>query len=189
MAEARKNLRALLAEALSHIKDPGEGLPDAAFEFALRLVPMINVDLLVRNEAGEHLLAWREDEYDAGWHVPGGIIRFNEPIEKRIARVATSELGCEVRYNGFPAEIKEFFTRRGHFISLMFLCRLADESAIPPRLASEPGRAKHGDVAWHRGVPPNLYRVHSVYGDWLNGRTTRGDHENLDRHSDPRRRR
>lgn len=163
-------LRALLTEALASVEDPTKGLPDPVFEFALCVVPMINVDLLVRNAAGEHLLAWREDEYDAGWHVPGGIIRFNEPIAKRITEVAASELGTEVAHGGSPADIREFFTRRGHFVSLLYLCHLRDDKKMPPALALEPARVRHGELAWHKGVPARLYRVHGVYSDWLDGR-------------------
>jgi colanic acid biosynthesis protein WcaH len=161
----------LFSEALTEIKNPSQGLPDAAFEFALRIVPMINVDLLVRNQAGEHLLSWRDDEYDRGWHIPGGIIRFNESIDTRIAEVGASELACEVQHDRFPDDIKEFFTPRGHFISLMFLCTLSKQAARGLRVAPDPYRAEHGDLAWHRGVPPNMYSVHRVYSDWLNGRT------------------
>src|SRR5258708_13174378 len=117
MTETDRRLMTLLSEALAKIEDPARGLPDAAFQFALRIVPMINVDLLVRNEAGEHLLAWREDEYDSGWHVPDGIVRFNEPIDKRVAEVAKSELGCEVECQRVPPAIKQFFTPPVHFIS------------------------------------------------------------------------
>jgi len=164
-----KSLDALLGEALRLVEDPAKGLPDPLFGFALRIVPMINVDLLVRNAAGEHLLAWREDEYDAGWHVPGGIIRFNEPIAKRIDEVARTELGCDVISENFPSDIFEFFTPRGHFISLMYLCKVANGTAPASRLARERTTPKHGELAWTKGVPDRLYRVHRVYRGWLDG--------------------
>ncbi len=167
---ANSRLKALLTEALTHVEDPTKGLPDPVFQFALRIVPMINVDLLVRNAAGEHLLAWREDEYDAGWHVPGGIIRFNEPIAKRIAEVAVSELGSDVLHGGAPADIKEFFTRRGHFISLLYLCKLQGPIGNPSLL--QPGVPRQGMLQWIKGVPADLYDVHKVYSDWLRGRAS-----------------
>ncbi len=163
-------LKTLLTEALSHVKDPANGLPDAVFQFALRIVPMINVDLLVRNAAGEHLLAWREDEYDAGWHVPGGIIRINERMSDRISIVAKTELRSDVVHSAFPIDIKEFFTDRGHFISLLFMCRLVKESDCLVSNSRCSGRPNHGALAWKKGVPRDIYKVHIVYSDWLLGR-------------------
>src|SRR6478735_3651585 len=119
------DLRALLEKARRAIPDPSRGLPDPAFRFILQVTPMINVDLLVRNDKQEHLLAWREDPYYKGWHIPGGIIRFNEPIASRIAAVAKEELSSEVSHPDEPVHIQQFFTPRGHFISLLFLCRLS----------------------------------------------------------------
>lgn len=162
-------LETLLAQARGEIPDPSRGLPDPAFRFALQITPMINVDLLVRNEAGEHLLSWREDAYDRGWHVPGGIIRFNEPIAARIAAVAKEELKATVSHAEQPQHVHQFFHRRGHFISLLFLCRLASEVSDPAAWHAG-GAPRHGQLRWIRGVPPQIYKVHSAYADWLDGR-------------------
>ena len=40
----------------SLIKDPSEGLPDDIFLFASRIVPIINMDLLIKNEQNHTLL-------------------------------------------------------------------------------------------------------------------------------------
>src|SRR4051812_2311240 len=94
MEEAR--LTNLLGEALREIPAPERGLPDAAFSFALKIVPMVNVDLLVKAKDGRTLLAWREDEYGTGWHIPGGIIRLGEMTQDRIHAVADHELAAQV---------------------------------------------------------------------------------------------
>jgi colanic acid biosynthesis protein WcaH len=37
---------------------------------------------------GRTLLTWRDDEsFGAGWHVPGGIIRYKETAADRIVRL------------------------------------------------------------------------------------------------------
>lgn len=160
----------MMDAALRAIPDPSRGLSDEVFRFVLKVTPMINVDLLVRNDRGEHLLAWREDEYTSGWHIPGGIIRFNEPIAARIAAVAKRELAATVTHGEQPREVKQFFyPPRGHFISLLFLCRL-DSPVSDPALWHTDGTPGNGQLRWISGVPPHLYRIHNAYRDWLNGR-------------------
>lgn len=166
MSEA--SLEELLAATLARLPDPSSGLPDPVFRFALRVVPMINVDLLVRNERGENLLAWRVDAYDRGWHIPGGIIRVNEAIEARIAAVAREELGARVRHGPRPVDVQQFFQDRGHFISLLYLCEIVDQLPDPVSVTRE-GSPEHGDLRWIRGMPPDIYGAHRVYAVWLEG--------------------
>jgi len=67
------------------IGDPRQGLPEELFLFVSELTPMINVDLLIKNDRNETLLTWRADNfYGPGWHIPGGIIRFKESASSRI---------------------------------------------------------------------------------------------------------
>lgn len=68
------------------IKDPTVGLPEEVFLFISRITPMINVDLLIKDESGRTLLSWRDDYTGKGWHVPGGIIRYKEKIDTRIKK-------------------------------------------------------------------------------------------------------
>ena len=53
--------------------DPRRGLPDDVFLFVSRIVPLVNVDLLIQDDRSRTLLTWRDDEFfGPGWHVPGG---------------------------------------------------------------------------------------------------------------------
>jgi colanic acid biosynthesis protein WcaH len=166
-------LDALLEAALQSVPDPEKGLPDAVFRFILRLTPMINADLLIRNDKGEHLLAWRQDEYGRGWHIPGGIIRFNEPIAHRIAAVARTELAAEVDHSPRQIDLRELRNARGHFVSLLYLCRLK-KPVGDPSLWYRRGDPRHGQIAWRQGVPADLYWMHDIYSDWLSGRLPPG---------------
>ena len=57
----------------------GQDLPEELFRFISTISPLVNVDLLIKDDTNRTLLTWRDDEhYGAGWHVPGGIIRFKE---------------------------------------------------------------------------------------------------------------
>ena len=156
------DLSALLESARVQIADPRAGLPLEAFYFVSELTPLINVDLLIRNKAGQTLLTWRADEfYGPAWHVPGGIIRFKEKIEDRIRKVAHSELGCEVQFSPQPIQVLELMhpsrNVRGHFISLLYLCELSSEPAADKKF--KVGQAKPGAWAWHTGAPPDLLNV------------------------------
>ena len=41
------------------ITNPKEGLPDEIFYYLSRITPLINVDLLIKDENGRTLLSWR----------------------------------------------------------------------------------------------------------------------------------
>lgn len=161
---------ALIAALEAHVGDAAQGLPEEVFLLLTRLTPMINVDLLIRDEAGRVLLTWREDPYwPAGWHVPGGIIRSREPIAVRIAATAANELGVRVEFEPAPLAVNELIhperATRGHFISLLYACRLASE--LPAASAFAGGAPKHGAYAWFASCPENLLEVHAIYRDFF----------------------
>lgn len=152
------------------IKDPSQGLPDDIFLFISRVTPLINVDLLIRNEQRHTLLIWRDDGYcDPGWHVPGGIIRFKESAADRIKAVALTELGVDVKASTSPLAINEVLHPsrivRGHFISLLYDCTLVclpDEKYRYERGVPEPGQ-----WAWHEKCPSDIITVHEMYRNYI----------------------
>ena len=88
LREAIATLRAALGPA------PRNGLPEDLFLFVSSLTPLVNVDLLIRDDAGRMLLGWRHDAfYGPGWHVPGSFIptitpttRWQRSISKRFRK-------------------------------------------------------------------------------------------------------
>lgn len=159
-------LSTLLDQALEQIPDAKIGLPQEAFYFVSRLTPMINVDLLIKNKQGQTLLTWRQDRfYGPAWHIPGGIIRYKESIEDRIAKVAETELGCQVRFSAEPVNVRSMINKerdiRGHFISLLYLCEL--ESAPDPEKQCLTPDPQNGEWAWHYKAPKNLLSVHESF--------------------------
>lgn len=159
----------LAAQLLDLTGDQRQGLPTPVFRLVSQLTPMINVDLLVRDDAGRTLLTWRADEfYGPGWHIPGGIIRFKENIATRIAKVAEAELGCAVDFSPQPLTMKEIMAPhrdvRGHFISLLYLCTLR----TPPAPRLQAGEAPStGEWRWHNDCPADLIRVHEMYRPYI----------------------
>ena len=130
------------------------GLPEDVFRFVSRLTPLVNVDLLIQDDRGRTLLTWRDDEFfGAGWHVPGGIIRYKETAADRIRACAREELGADVSFELAPLLVAETIRQdatRGHFISLLFRCRLGSPLDEAKR-AGAPLRP--GDWQWHERSP------------------------------------
>jgi colanic acid biosynthesis protein WcaH len=152
----------------SGVADARAGLPEDVFRLVCRLTPMVNVDLLIRNERSETLLIWRDDGLYLGWHVPGGIVRFKERMADRIAEVARIELDSAVTVNGGPIAVNEIITDwavRGHFISFLFDCALVQ----PPseRLHHRGGAPAHGQWAWHARCPDDIIESHQRYRHFI----------------------
>ena len=167
-------MKKLIKKIESHIENPSKGLPEDIFYFVGRLTPYINVDLLVKNDLGQTLLSWRDEtsfnnNVGSGWHIPGGIIRFQEDISNRISEVAFHEMGGILSsHSEQPLTVNQVLDRkaknRSHFISLLYQCSLKDSYEIDNK------NLKEGDVGflkWHTGVPKNLLRNHYIYKKYL----------------------
>lgn len=151
----------LVQELQAITGDPTQGLPEEVFLYVSQITPLVNVDLLIRDEVNGVLLTWRDDDYyDAGWHVPGGIIRYKETFSDRIHAVARQELGARVVHGLDPIAINQVIhptkTIRGHFISLLFACRLISPPAEILAVRDQPQR---GQFQWHKACPDNLISV------------------------------
>jgi len=138
--------------------DARRGLPEDLFHFVSRLTPLINVDLLIKDDRSRTLLTWRDDEfYGPGWHIPGGIIRYKESAADRIRACARAELGADVAAEPAPVLVREEIGdqhTRGHHISLLFRCRLLSPPDEAKRSASDPPSS--GQWRWHERCPPDL---------------------------------
>ncbi|ELZ31366.1 GDP-mannose mannosyl hydrolase [Halogeometricum pallidum JCM 14848] len=79
------------------MKDDVSWVPEDEWASVVANVPIVSVDLIVRQEGGV-LLGLRENEPAKGeWFVPGGTVLKNERLTEAIHRVAEMELGCEVK--------------------------------------------------------------------------------------------
>ena len=150
---------------LEHMGNPRFGLPEPLFLMISRMTPLVNVDLLIKDEQQQTLLTWRDDQfYGPGWHIPGGIIRFKEPALARVARVAELELGSTVEADPEPLVVREIMSdsrdERGHFISLLYNCRLTAGLDFSRRAGDTP---LVGQWKWHRFCPLDLIDQHRCY--------------------------
>ena len=160
------NLDEAIAVLEEECVNPCSVLPEKVFLLLTRLTPMVNVDLLIKDDTGRTLLTWRDDIYHgSGWHIPGGIIRLKESYTERIAAVARLELGCEINHEESPTVINECIAKkkinRGHCISLLFQCKLTS----PPteNLKYLGGKPQQGMFDFFNHAPKNLLKVHNMY--------------------------
>lgn len=148
----------------NQIPNPSSGLPEEVFRFISSLTPMVNVDLLIKDENGRTLLSWRNDEFSgASWHVPGGIVRFKEKLETRILKVAEKEIGAAIEFEPVPLAINQVMCShdiRGHFISILYRCHLSGKF-VPKNTGLK--KTDNGYLMWHDACPANLIKVHDMY--------------------------
>ena len=72
-------------------------IPDEDWQTIVATVPIVSVDLVVRREGGV-LLGRRTNEPAKGyWFVPGGRVRKGETRREAVHRVASEELGVDVK--------------------------------------------------------------------------------------------
>ena len=163
------SLEKAVSTLVDAVPDPTRGLPDPVFYYISRTTPFVNVDLLIKDERGRTLLAWRNDVHaGTGWHIPGGIVRFKETIAERIRQVALTEIGVGVDHDAEPAALNEMIHRdrdlRGHFISLLYRCRLGSDF-VPDNTDRTPADA--GYLQWHERCPDNMIVYHDVYREYI----------------------
>ena len=167
-----QSFKRIISELWHMIDDPRKGLPEEIFLFASAITPMINVDLFIKDNERRTLLAWRDDNYGSGWHIPGGIIRFKETIEHRIHEVARQELGTTVKFQNTPIAIHQVImpdrNKRGHFISLLYYYQL--QSTLDRDREYISGKPGNGQWKWHETYPENMLKVHEMYKNIIEGK-------------------
>ena len=166
-----------LRDAIQNLKDSmrdngiraSQGVGEELFLFSSTLAPVVNVDLLITDQAGRVLLSWREDSFHSpGWHVPGTCVRFRETFGESIRRCAREELGVEVSFDSEPIKVYELiretdWDERAHFITLVFACRLSKEDVTFP----EEKQVRPGTLRWFKEMPENMTSAQICYRqDW-----------------------
>jgi ADP-ribose pyrophosphatase YjhB (NUDIX family) len=72
-------------------------LPQDEFERIFSRVPRLTVELVIASSERGVLLALRDFGPCEGlWHLPGGTVRFGEPVVEAVRRLAQDELGLTV---------------------------------------------------------------------------------------------
>lgn len=151
------------------VLNPSKGLPNEIFFYISRTTPLINIDLLIKDELGRTLLSWRDDPLAGkGWHLPGGIVRFKETLETRIKKVAETEIGTLMNFDFNPLAINQIihkeYKNRAHFISILYKCSLST-SFVPKNKGLS--NTDSGYLKWHSSCPNNLLKFQEFYKKYL----------------------
>jgi colanic acid biosynthesis protein WcaH len=152
---AWRRLRApVVAEA------PGGLLPLTQFQQAVAALPLVSVDWVLTNPAGELLVGQRLNAPARGaWFTPGGRIRKGEPLAAALRRVAAEELGLAdepagaLAQRGEPMGAWDHFypdaafspTVPTHYVNLPYAARLTEAEVSALEL---PVGEQHGHWQW-----------------------------------------
>jgi colanic acid biosynthesis protein WcaH len=112
-----------------------------------------------------YLLSWRDDEFcGRGWHLPGGLLRFQETLAERVQRSAIEELGTPVEFDPLPAHHYEIILPgqedRGHVVAFLFKCTLPEDYS-PDNEGLHPD--SQGYLKWFKSCPANLLEIQEEY--------------------------
>jgi len=163
------NISEAVEVLVKEVPNPSAGLPDEVFYYISRTTPLVNVDLLIKDEKGRTLLSWRDDQYAGkGWHIPGGIVRFKERLETRVEKVAETEIGTSVAFDPAPIALNQIIIPdrqlRGHFISILYRCFLSGRF-VPQNQGLAIG--DRGYLMWHDCCPDDLLGFHEIYREYI----------------------
>ncbi len=136
-----KNLKIIVDK----IKQPEKGIEQAVFDILCKITTHVACELIVVNQLGEILLTFRQDNFWQGWHFPGGLLRYRESFESRLKKVTKLELGVKLKSTKFLFPQNYTQSKRGHDVSLVFLCELKSKPKI--------GK-------WFKQMPKNIISEH-----------------------------
>lgn len=75
----------------------GSYIPKAEFDAIYGRVPRLTVEVIIRTADGIILTKRSMEPCKGQWHIPGGTVRFGEPLPDAVRRVAQDELGVVVK--------------------------------------------------------------------------------------------
>ncbi len=145
----------------------GDPLPQAEYDRIYALVPRLTVEVVVVSVDGVLLTRRRTGPCQDLWHVPGGTVRYGEPLTDAVHRVAGDELGVEVAIDRL-LDYVEYPSHRAQGIDwpvgMAFAVHLTPSSA--GRFRPEPDR-----TGWFFRLPDDMHdeqkallRTHGLAG-------------------------
>lgn len=111
----------------SRIEDVGHPLSEQEFHEIYAKVPRLTVEVVIQSPLGI-LLTRRTGGPCLGlWHIPGGTVRFGEPLVAAVRRVASMELGLEVESGpllGYIEYPSHYLSGLDSPVGIAFLCHV-----------------------------------------------------------------
>ncbi len=127
-------------------------LPKEEFDAIYSRVPRLTVEVVISSPERGVLLSLRDIEPCKGmWHLPGGTVRFGEPLVEAVGRVARDELGLRVE----AGEMLGYIEYPSHYENgLDCPVGVAFAARIEERLAADRRRL---NVEWFNALPDNMH--------------------------------
>lgn len=137
----------------AHPLSPGE------FDAIYARVPRLTVEIIVRDEDGAVFLTKRAVQPCVGkWHLPGGTVRFAEPLLEAVRRIARHEIGIEVRdarSNGYIEYPSHYLTGLDSPVGIVF--------EVTAYVGKVRHRAEATDGRWFHRVPQDMHADQDEY--------------------------
>lgn len=136
-------------------------LDDAVFKTVVANVPLVSIDLIVRDEEGRILLGKRVNKPARGmWFSMGGRVMKNEAIADAIRRISQTELGVEPASKPAFLGVFEHFYDEGifegvstHYVNLGYEIEVKTLPSLP--------KEQHSQYRWF--TPDELMRSDAVH--------------------------
>ena len=139
------------AASVRRVEGP-QPLSEQEFWAIYRKVPRLTVEVVVVDR-GRVLLTKRDIEPCRGlWHLPGGTVRFGEPLAEAVARIARQELAITVTATGLLGCIEypsHYLNGLDHPVGIAFRTTAWSGTVTPSPAASE-----HG---WFATIPDPIH--------------------------------
>jgi ADP-ribose pyrophosphatase YjhB (NUDIX family) len=138
-------------------------LPKDEFDWIFSRVPRLTVEVVISSPDLGVLLSLRDIEPCRGmWHLPGGTVRFGEPLVEAVARVARDELGLTVDVG----ELLGYIEYPSHYENGL-------DCPVGIAFAAHGGEADQppANCEWFRTLPENM---HDEQKDFLAARLALG---------------
>ncbi len=124
-------------------------LPKAEFDWIFSRVPRLTVEVVAAEAERGVLLSLRDVGPCRGlWHLPGGTVRYGEPVRDAVGRVAADELGAEAEVGpllGYIEYPRHYENGLDSPVGLAFRVVLRGDGELPP------------GCRWFRVLPDNMH--------------------------------
>lgn len=129
------------------------------FDHIFSKVPRLTVEVLVKTPEGVVMTKIPQGVLKGQWNMPGGTVRFGEPLIEAVKRVAKSELGVDVKvgnklgYIEYPELLEAGY--KGWPVGMVFETTILDGELT----VSDEGQ----EVRCFKAVPPNTIESQAVF--------------------------
>ena len=143
----------MVGDAVHHPGAMRGPLPQKEFDSIFSRVPRLTVEVVIDSTSHGVLLALRDFGPCQGlWHLPGGTVRFGEPVVEAVRRVASDELGVAVEVGRLLGYIEYPSHYENGLDSPVGLAFHVDVAGGPPD-----AHALRSQCAWFTVLPANMH--------------------------------